>query len=337
MWARRRVDRRLAALLRTTVLFAAQRRRSTRVVDTLLWLAAFGVCASTVFALAGRNHWIAELFTHFRVQYVAVQIALLIAVAARSLRIASLIVPFLAYNVVVVADYWPSNAATAPEPGDVTLLMANLNFTNTDTNAFLTLVRDEQPDVIVVLEVTAAWSAALATLGADYPARRIVPREDAFGIGILSRLPFAALETVDLRGTPAIDARLLPRVGAPLRLIAAHLHPPVSRRLAHERNAQLTILADLVGDSPEPSIVTGDLNITPYSPIFADWLAVTGLADPQRGRGFAMTWPVQFPLLGVSIDHCLVSEHVIASGLRRSRAFGSDHYAIVTSLSLRGN
>ena len=317
--------------------FTAQRRRVTSVVDTLLWLAAFGVCAATGFALAGRNHWIAELFTHFRLQYVAVQIAVLIAIAARSFRVASLIVPFLAYNVLVVADYWPSHTATAVEPSDVTLLMANLNFTNTDTDAFLALVRDEQPDVVVVLEVTAAWSAALATLDADYPTRQIVPREDAFGIGILSRLPFVSLETVDLRGSPAIDARLAPRVGAPLRLIAAHLRPPVSRQLAHERNSQLTVLAELVGNAPEPSIVTGDFNITPFSPIFADFLAATGLADPQRGRGFAMTWPVQLPLLGVSIDHCLVNEHVIASELRRSAAFGSDHYAIITSLSFRGN
>jgi len=315
---------------------SAQRHRPRRSIDTVLLLAAFGTCAATAIGLAARSHWLAELFTHFRVQYVAVQIALMLALAARRQRIAaSLLVPFLVVNVVAVADYWPRHAAAAHEPGEYTLLTANLNFANVDTDAFIALVRDEQPDIVVVLEVTHAWSDALAALAEAYPARYVVPREDAFGIGILARVPFTAIEAIDLRGAPAIDAGLALRDGTRLRLVATHLRPPVSRAWASERNAQLTALADVIGTAQAPTVVTGDFNITPYSPIFADWLDTTGLEDAQRGRGFAVTWPAGLPVLGVPIDHCLVSEHVIASAMRRSGAFGSDHFAIMTSLRSR--
>jgi len=314
----------------------ARRHRPGRWIDTALLLAAVGTCAATAIGLAARSHWIAELFTHFRVQYVAVQLAVMLALVARRQRIAaSLIVPFLAVNVTAVADYWPSNAAAASERGEYTLMTANLNFANADTDAFIALVRDAQPDIVVVLEVTAAWSDALTVLEEAYPARYVVPREDPFGIGILARVPFTAIETIDLRGAPTIAAELPLRDGTRLRLVAAHLRPPVSRVLARERDAQLTALAALIGTASAPMVVTGDFNVTPYSPIFGDLLEATGLEDARRGRGFAITWPARFPIFGVPIDHCLVSEHVIASAMRRSGAFGSDHFAIMTSLRSR--
>ncbi|HSG65741.1 MAG TPA: endonuclease/exonuclease/phosphatase family protein, partial [Gammaproteobacteria bacterium] len=106
-------------------------------------------------------------------------------------------------------------------------------------------------------------------------------------------------------------------------------------RLAAERNAQLERLLPLVDVAAGPVVVTGDFNATPYSPYLRDWLERTRLEDPRRGRGIGITWPTMLPLLGIPIDHCLVSEHFIVAESRQGVAFGSDHYPVFTRLILR--
>jgi endonuclease/exonuclease/phosphatase (EEP) superfamily protein YafD len=317
---------------------ATWRRKLTASIDAVLLLLVFGVCVASTLALAARSGWIAELFTHFRIQYIVVQVPLLFALLARRKLVGSAVVTvLLAANAIAVAPYWPANASTFSGPTDLTLMTVNLRAGNDDSARVIELVREAAPDVIVLLEVTPEWVRALTSLARDYPASRFVARQDPFGIGILSSMPMNAVETIDLRGAPAIDARLAVGGAGTLRLIGVHLWPPVAARHAHERNAQLDDLAGLVTGASGPLAVTGDFNITPYAPRLRAWLEQTGLKDPRRGHGFAVSWPVSFPLLGIPIDHSFVNEHVMASEPRRSAAFGSDHYAITTSLSFRGN
>jgi endonuclease/exonuclease/phosphatase (EEP) superfamily protein YafD len=318
------------------VRYAARPSKPTLSIDSVLLLGALVVCIASALALAARVSWVAELFTHFRVQYVAAQVPILLAlIVRRRMLAASLVVPFLALNLVAVGAYVPWSRSPAFEREGLTLMTANLGLSNADGARFVALVRDVGPDVIVLLEVTAGWSETLGALEREYPAQYFEPREDPFGIGIMSRLPLTAVETLDLRGAPAIDAQLTLHEGGGLRIVGAHLWPPVSRNLATERNAQLAELRRLIDAESEPAIVTGDFNITPYSPLLDAWLEDTGFDDPRRGHGFSMTWPTYFPVLGIPIDHCFVSKHVMASEPRRSAAFGSDHFAITTSLSLR--
>ena len=266
------------------------------------------------------------------------QVPLLLALLARRKFVGSAIVAvLLAANAIAVAAYWPANASTFSGPTDLTLMSVNLRAGNDDDARLIELVHEISPDAIVLLEVTPEWVRALTALGRDYPASHFVARQDAFGIGILSRVPMTAVESLDLRGAPALDVRLAVGGAGTLRLIGVHLWPPVAAHLAHERNAQLDELAGLVAGASEPLAVTGDFNITPYAPRLSAWLEQTGLDDPRRGHGFAVSWPASFPLLGIPIDHSFVNEHVMASEPRRSAAFGSDHYAITTSLSFRGN
>jgi endonuclease/exonuclease/phosphatase (EEP) superfamily protein YafD len=317
---------------------ATRRRTLTATIDVLLLSAGLGVCVASALALAARSGWIAELFTHFRVQYIAAQVPLVFALLARRKRVAATIVAvLLVANAIAVAPYWPANASTLSRPADLTLMTVNLRASNDDSDRLIDLIREISPDAIVLLEVTPAWAQALTALERDYPASHLIARQDPFGIGLLSRVPITAVETLDLLGAPAIDARLAVAGAGALRLIGVHLWPPIAARLAQQRNAQLDELAGLVAGSTEPLAVTGDFNITPYAPRMSAWLEQTGLTDPRRGHGFAVSWPVSFPLLGIPIDHSFVNEHVMASEPRRSAAFGSDHYAITTSLSFREN
>jgi endonuclease/exonuclease/phosphatase family metal-dependent hydrolase len=59
---------------------------------------------------------------------------------------------------------------------------------------------------------------------------------------------------------------------------------------------------------------------------------VTGLRDPRAEFGLGFTWPTFFPLLGIPIDHCLVSADLGVAQYRRLADFGSDHYPVLARL-----
>jgi endonuclease/exonuclease/phosphatase (EEP) superfamily protein YafD len=301
-----------------------------------LYLASAAVCASVALALLARHGWLFELLAHFQLQYLVLLLALATAlVAQRRLRSALVLLPFASINVLELAPYIPRPAPVELGGPTVEIMTANLNGYNEQFPRFIELVRAESPDVMVLLEVGPGWARALDDLLADYPHRLVLARDDLFGVAILSRLSLTDIETIDLEGAPAAAARVHLSADHALRVVGVHLRPPTSPRLAAERNRQLSRLAPLVDAAAGPVVVAGDFNATPYSPHLHDWLDLTRLEDPRRGRGIGITWPTALPLLGIPIDHCLVSEHFIVADYRQGPAFGSDHYPVVARLLLR--
>src|SRR5690606_12763568 len=103
-----------------------------------------------------------------------------------------------------------------------------------------------------------------------------------------------------------------------------------------ERNRQLERLAALRAASPEPLLVLGDFNCTPFSPHFRDWLDAGGLRTTLARRGVGISWPTFLPVLGIAIDHVVVSSEFTVLEHRRLPAFGSDHYPIMARIALEG-
>jgi endonuclease/exonuclease/phosphatase (EEP) superfamily protein YafD len=307
-----------------------------RRLDALLIAAALGTIGVSALAALWRFSWLLELFTHFRLQYLAVQIPLLALLAwRRRWALAAISVPFIVVNAIAVLPYWPRETAVAGTGPGLKLMTVNLYGRNDDHARFLELARRENPDVLLVLEVNDAWAQALETLEHEYPQHELVPREGFFGIAILSRLPILDWRSIDLLGAPALSARLGLASGRAVHIVGVHLRPPVSKALAAKRNAQLEQLGNLIEPDTEPLIVAGDFNMAPYSPVLAGWLERTGLSDTRRGRGFGMSWPAFLPILGIPIDHCLINRDLGVSEHYYSPAFGSDHYAVLTRLFLR--
>ncbi|HEX9877671.1 MAG TPA: endonuclease/exonuclease/phosphatase family protein [Gammaproteobacteria bacterium] len=310
--------------------------RSLLLIDSLLGLAAFATAVPTLLALAAAQAWWLELFSHFRLQYLAAQLVLLAALALRRRwRMSLLLIPLAALNASATSAYWPREPNPVSGRPDVRIMTANLYEDASDAARFIPQAQREDPDVLALVEFSHEWQAALSTLTAEYPYSSLEPRHGSFGIALLSRLPIIEQRSFELLSSTTLDVRLALPDGRALRLLAVHLRPPQSPRLAGERNRQLTELGKIVSRIDEPLIVIGDFNTTPYSPLFKDWSAQTGLRDARTRWSFS--WPASFPLLGIPIDHCMISEHFIAGEQRRGEAFGSDHYPILTELYLRGD
>lgn len=291
------------------------------------------VAAASLMPLAARLWWVADLFSHFRWQFLALQAVLapLLVAARRKRWLAVLAVP-AGLNVAVLLPYCFGSVASANGPAHVKLLAVNVRADNDRFAGLLEEIRREAPDVVLVVEYTPQWDEHLATVRAAYPYRVTVPRHDPYGIALYSRYPVEEARERRLESTTAIDARLTGPAGS-FRLIGVHLMPPISARRTTERNRQLAELATLRERIDEPLIIAGDFNVSPFSPYFSDWLARTRMQDSLAGRGPSMTWPSFFPLLGIAIDQCVVSRGFAVDARKQLEGFGSDHYPILVELT----
>jgi len=304
----------------------------------LIGLAYACLVFSTLAAMAGEHHWLLELFSHFRVQYLA-GLLLLLAVMASFGRwiLAGLVLPFLVLNGLPLLPYVVAEAEAASETTRLSLTLATINLRarNEDGQRLLALVDAERPDVIVLQELTPRWADRIEPLMERYRHSLLVPRDGAFGIALLSIYPLARQQVFALSGLsyPTISATV--QVGATqLNLIGVHPISPTSSTSAGRRNDQLNTLAIVAAQTDGALAVLGDFNATPWSPHLQKFLIETGLRNAAEGFGLDFTWPTFLPLLGIPIDHCLVSSELAVNGYHRGRSIGSDHYPVFIEVAL---
>lgn len=279
-------------------------------------------------------HWFAELFSHFRFYFLLAQalLALIFLHSRRWTLMAATIVLAIpnAWYVMPYLTPFVFDVTRAERPGEnVEVVALNLNFRNRDFAAARAYLDSVSPDIIVVAEVTNDWTEALRFLDRTYPHQIGATRPDPWGLRVYSRLPFVESELLDLGVAGTFHARVVVDPGSgPLQILAAHLFSPTNPKRAANRNLQLSNLARLVGESDLPTVIVGDLNVTPFSPYFRRLLDTAGVVDARRQAGFHFTWPT-YPLpLWIPIDHVLANPAVDVSRVRRGPHTGSDHYPL---------
>lgn len=306
--------------------------RARGLAEAFLTLTALGASASFLAPLG----WPWELASHFPVQYAAVLLGVAAAAAVARMPRHALLCGALGLwhlgQVLWSARPLPEGGGGGPEASLVVFNVHTANGRFTEVEDYL-LAR--APDAVVLLEVSPRWWTELRRLRKAYPHALEEPRGDNFGIAVLSKTPleearFVLLSPVEV---PSVVARL--RVGGrPLSLVATHPLPPASAWHAADRDAQLAALAALVAELAPPVVVAGDLNATPWSPVFRRLLRDTGLLDSRRGFGVHATWPTDIPFARIPLDHVLVSPGVRVLSRSVGEPLGSDHAPVEVRLAL---
>ena len=295
---------------------------------------ALGVACCQLAGLLAARWWIADLTTHFQLQYgMCLGISLLGLMILRSRLATLLVAALLVMTGLRIVPFLPTpSRPEAPIP--LSVLLANLWTPNTEHDRVLTLIASTSPDVAVFIEVNDRWRRVIDSL-AEYQLVA-VPRDDNFGMAVLSRVPVLDQQemTLGTSGMPTLHVTVASPTG-PLHVLAVHPPPPVNHRWWHHRNRQLAAITTLVADSPEPWIVLGDLNTTPWSPSFSIVLRDNHLVNSARRRGLRPTWPARWPwLLRIPIDHCLHSPSISTVACRLGPQIGSDHRPLILELDL---
>lgn len=317
------------------------RARLIRYLDTRSrWLAP--VCAFALVVpiisdgLAGSSsgvEWLVDLASHWQWLYLA-GLVFVCAIAIFNDRRRAL-------WLLALPLFWLSAAKPAPDvghkniPGTSVLAVAtfNVHMGNHDTTPLARWLAETKPDVLVLHEVSPEYAKGLDAI-TDYPFRYLMPRNDPFGMAVLSRFPLAQAQTVeDGDGLQHIETQL-DWNGQPIRLTAWHPMPPISQYDHTKRNHQLQALAKAAKASGQPAIVAGDLNATPWSNAFSK-LDQAGL---RRASGLAPTWPaVGYGWIGIPIDHVLVTQQWSVVKRQVGPNLGSDHLPVFVRIALRKN
>jgi endonuclease/exonuclease/phosphatase (EEP) superfamily protein YafD len=80
--------------------------------------------------------------------------------------------------------------------------------------------------------------------------------------------------------------------------------------------------------------VAGDLNCTPWSAAFREFVARSGLRDSALGRGVQGSWNARTRLTRIPIDHILVPSGWAVVHRALGPDVGSDHFPVEVTLRI---
>lgn len=187
-------------------------------------------------------------------------------------------------------------------------------------------------DLISVQEVSPEWAVALTdAFERAYPYQRVVPGTNCYGIALFSRFPFEKVGTLQVQGTPFIDATVQVN-GTIVRVLAMHANSPGSYMDFKRRNAQLAVVSERVRSNSTPTVVVGDLNTVHWDQAYERFCARGGVRPINSP--FTITWPSLGPLAMIPLDHVLVNDGLKAGRLASFEVEGSDHRGLLAELHI---
>lgn len=218
------------------------------------------------------------------------------------------------------------------------ILAANVLTTNRQADAFIAIVREQRPDILLTVETDDWWQSRLAVLETELPHTLAAPLDNLYGMHLYSRWPLEDPKVQFLvePDKPSMHTCVVLPDGRRIRLVCLHPAPPspTENEESTERDAELILAASSLAHETRPSIVTGDLNDVAWSRTTRLFRKISGLLDPRVGRGFFNTFHVKYPFLRWPVDHLFHSRHFTLVQLKRLRAFGSDHFPVFVELLL---
>lgn len=214
-----------------------------------------------------------------------------------------------------------------PAAGDsVTLVTANLYAGNRNLVRLQDWLEQNPTEIVGVLELSGLHQEAIQRLGYEYTL--LEPRQDAFGLGLLSRKTPLRAEILGAQSRfPALFAEF-----ETFQVVLAHPPPPVNAKLRELGDRQLEELLRFLESSEKPTVFMGDLNATGWDFRVLP-LKENGYKDARQGHGLLPTWPVGNSLLQIPIDHIFVPRTWTVHDCGVGPDIGSDHFplrAVVT-------
>lgn len=321
-------------------------------------LLAFVLICATALALLHSNAWWIRVFDFPRIQ-IAILIGLTIAGYAvlhflQRLRpweygLGALVVVSLIWQLIAIAPYtalYPEEMASSQDRGEanrITLLVFNVLAENRKVDALLELVRETDPDVILLTEPDHWWREQLEGLEEEYPHRLHQPQDNHYGMLLYSRLELVDPEIRFLieSAVPSIRTKVRLPSGELVMLYGVHPRPPGidppndgqdEREDSDMRDAELMIVAKEVKRLGNvPVIVAGDFNDVAWSHTTHLFQRVGGMLDPRVGRGLFNTFDTKSRFMRYPLDHSFATRHFLLNDMRRLPDIGSDHFPLLVT------
>ncbi|MDF1727321.1 MAG: endonuclease/exonuclease/phosphatase family protein [Sulfitobacter sp.] len=219
----------------------------------------------------------------------------------------------------------------------VSMLASNVKLSNRDYDRLIALAKERTPDVLMAIETDQAWIDALKEgLAGEFDEIVEVPRDNGYGMCLMSRLPLSDTEVRELivKEIPSIRTTMTLRNGDVFRLYMMHPEPPVINHDTVGRDTELAKVGIEALEDPLPAIVSGDLNDVAWSTTTRLFQRLSRLLDPRVGRGFYNTFSATMPWMRWPLDHLFHDPRFRLVDMARLEKIGSDHFPIWFTLAL---
>lgn len=233
---------------------------------------------------------------------------------------------------------WPVQALRsrikAPK-NSFSILISNVRMSNTRYDKFLKVVRENDPDILLINEPGSTWARELKILDEFYPYSIKCPLDNTYGMMFFSKFKIIEKEIRFLveKGIPSFYSILELPTGKRFDFFTVHPRPPHFNKNTDTREGELLQVARMAKESPYASIVAGDLNDVAWSYTTNLFRKISGLLDPRIGRGLFNTYNAQIPFFRYSLDHIFYDPSFRLIQMKCLPNFGSDHFPILIKLN----
>jgi len=221
------------------------------------------------------------------------------------------------------------------------LLIFNVLQKNDKYESLLEKVKEEQPEVILLLETDKNWENGVQSLSDDYPFVIKKVQDDTYGMMLFSKHPFLSKIVRELykRNIPSIEV-LIEKEGQPIRIMCIHPEPPMpaESKSSKPKDVEIERASNLIDSrsNSELKILAGDLNDVAWSKSAKLLKQDTDLKDPRIGRGTFNTFPTNSPFK-IPIDLLFCSTEFELIEMRVLENIGSDHHPFLIKLKFPKN
>ncbi|MGJ8652317.1 MAG: endonuclease/exonuclease/phosphatase family protein [Opitutaceae bacterium] len=301
-------------------------------LTTLVGSCSFILIFSITFSFFGKYHWILDLCSHFRLQYLICSLPLIVTlyILKRPKPAIALLLLSLANAALLIPHYITEPTPIQDGATFHSAVLLNVNTQLGSPRHVEAFILETNPDFIILEEIDDIWIQSIPDIVSAYPHQCIETRADNFGIGLFSKYPLShsKIKYIGDAQLPSISATI--NFGsAKLNVIATHTLPPKNRTYSELRNDQLEQLATYAASKDSPTILLGDLNATPFNFHFKKLLKASKLSDSSTSHRLQPTWPSFFPALGIPIDHFLHTADIAIVDRFIGPKVGSDHLPLV--------
>jgi endonuclease/exonuclease/phosphatase (EEP) superfamily protein YafD len=233
---------------------------------------------------------------------------------------------------------------------ELTLMTYNLFFKNRNPDVILNQIKETNPDILVVQELTPQWVHLLSkSLEHTYPYKTIYANKGTHGMGVYSKYKLSS-DTLLLHESKKpfaqiVNVRVLNKK---IQLINTHTASPAAA-VEHpenflslfssnysQREKQFTQIEDAAeNNSNAISILIGDLNTTSYEPLYRNlrnnWIDVFN----EVGEGSNKTFPNTSrskPFL--TLDYIFIKGAITPVSAHVLNSSSSDHLALVGKIKI---
>lgn len=297
-------------------------------------LGAVAASAAIAFSLFHHENPYADSFAHFRAHIGATLVLTATALAVLRLRRMAVLFAIIglagvAISLIAVVPFGGSAAAGG---NAVRLFTLNLNYANTDRHAIIDRIEEARPDVMMLQEVSSRHDGLIQTLSGAYSLAADC-RRAPYGMVILIRRQSITSGPSGCDPGDAMawaEAKIGERAVA---LVSLHLHWPAP----YAQNDDVRRLTPTLTALPRPLLVAGDFNAAPWSATVA---RINKVAGTHLAPGYRPSWAPGLPngladLIGLPIDHVLISEGMQPGDVRLLDPVGSDHRPLLAEIHLQ--